>query len=131
MTRANILICIAIAVVSISFWALLNKQGSEPPWPKRIQGFSFSPMQAWNDQAEHNLPTVAEIESDLKLVSDKTYAIRLYTTEGVLAEIPSLAKKYGLNVTLGAWLDKNLEENERQIETVIRLAKENFLDTEV
>jgi len=126
MTRANILICIAIAVVSISFWALLNKQGSEPPWPKRIQGFSFSPMQAWNDQAEHNLPTVAEIESDLKLVSDKTYAIRLYTTEGVLAEIPSLAKKYGLNVTLGAWLDKNLEENERQIETVIRLAKENY-----
>lgn len=126
MTRANILICIAIAVVSISFWALLNKQESEPPWPKRIQGFSFSPMQAHNDQIEHNLPTVAEIESDLKLVSDKTYAIRLYTTEGVLAEIPALARKYGLNVTLGAWLDKNLEENDRQIETVIRLARENY-----
>ena len=125
MTRANILIGIAIAVVSISFWALLNRQETEPPWPKRIQGFSFSPMQAWNNQIEHNLPTVEEIESDLKLVSDKTYAIRLYTTEGVLAEIPALAKKYGLNVSLGAWIDKNLEENERQIETVIRLAKEN------
>lgn len=126
MTRANILICIAIAVVSISFWALLNRQETEPPWPKRIQGFAFSPMQAWNNQIEHNLPTVEEIESDLKLVSDKTYAIRLYTTEGVLAEIPALAQKYGLNVTLGAWIDKNLEENERQIETVIRLAKENY-----
>ena len=126
MTRANILICIAIAVVSITFWAFLNKQEAEPPWPKRIQGFSFSPMQAWNDQIEHNLPTVAEIESDLKLVSDKTYAIRLYTVEGVLAEIPALAQKYNLNVTLGAWLDKNLEENEHQIETVIRLAKENY-----
>jgi exo-beta-1,3-glucanase (GH17 family)/cellulose synthase/poly-beta-1,6-N-acetylglucosamine synthase-like glycosyltransferase len=125
MTRANILIGIAIAVVSISFWALLNRQESEPPWPKRIQGFAFSPMQAWNNQIEHNLPTAEEIESDLKLVSDKTYAIRLYTTEGVLAEIPALAKKYGVNVSLGAWIDKNLEENERQIETVIRLAKEN------
>ena len=125
MTRANILIGIAIVVVSISFWALLNRQETEPPWPKRIQGFSFSPMQAWNNQIEHNLPTVEEIESDLKLVSDKTYAIRLYTTEGVLAEIPALAKKYGLNVSLGAWIDKNLEENERQVETVIRLAKEN------
>ena len=125
MTRANILIGIAIAVVSISFWALLNRQESEPPWPQRIQGFAFSPMQAWNNQIEHNFPTIEEIESDLKLVSDKTYAIRLYTTEGVLAEIPALARKYGLNVSLGAWIDKNLEENERQIETVIRLAKEN------
>jgi exo-beta-1,3-glucanase (GH17 family)/cellulose synthase/poly-beta-1,6-N-acetylglucosamine synthase-like glycosyltransferase len=126
MTRANILICIAIAVVSISFWALLNRQETEPPWPKRIQGFSFSPMQAWNDQIEHNLPTAEEIESDLKLVADKTYAIRLYTVEGVLAEIPAMAQKHGLNVTLGAWLDKNLEENEHQIETVIRQAKENY-----
>jgi exo-beta-1,3-glucanase (GH17 family)/cellulose synthase/poly-beta-1,6-N-acetylglucosamine synthase-like glycosyltransferase len=126
MTRANILIAIAIAVVSISFWAMLNRQEVEPPWPKRIQGFSFSPMQAWNDQSAHNLPTREEIEADLKLVSDKTHAIRLYTVEGVLAEIPAMAQKYGLNVTLGAWLDKDLEENERQIETVIRLAKENY-----
>ena len=125
MTRVNVLIGIAIAVVSISFWALLNRQETEPPWPKRIQGFSFSPMQAWNNQIEHNLPTAEEIESDLKLVSDKTYAIRLYTTEGVLAEIPAMAAKYGLNVSLGAWIDKNLEENERQVETVIRLAREN------
>jgi len=126
MTRANILIAIAIAVISISFWAMLNRQENEPPWPKRIQGFSFSPMQAWNDQSAHNLPTKEEIDGDLKLVSDKTHAIRLYTTEGVLAEIPAMAQKYGLNVTLGAWLDKNLEENDRQIETVIRLAKENY-----
>lgn len=125
MTRANILIAIAIAVVSISFWAMLNKQEVEPPWPKRIQGFSFSPMQAWNDQSRHNLPTVEEIDADLKLVADKTHAIRLYTVEGVLAEIPAMAQKHGLNVTVGAWIDKNLEENERQIETVIRLAKEN------
>ena len=83
-------------------------------------------MQAWNDQSAHNLPTKEEIDGDLKLVSDKTHAIRLYTTEGVLAEIPAMAQKYGLNVTLGAWLDKNLEENDRQIETVIRLAKENY-----
>ncbi|GAB6190488.1 glycosyltransferase family 2 protein [Desulfocastanea catecholica] len=127
MTRANILIGIAIAVVSISFWALLNRPETEPPWPSRIQGFSFSPMQAWNDPTkEKKQPTEAEIEADLKLLADTTNAIRTYTVEGVQAKIPALARKHGLNVTLGAWLSDDLEENEEQIETVIRLARENY-----
>lgn len=126
MTKPNILICIAIAVFSISFWSLLNRPEIEPPWPTRIQGFSFSPMQAWNNPIEKNFPTEEDIEGDLTLLADKTNAIRTYTVEGVQARIPVLAQKYGLNVTLGAWLDKNMETNEQEIETVIRLARENY-----
>jgi exo-beta-1,3-glucanase (GH17 family)/cellulose synthase/poly-beta-1,6-N-acetylglucosamine synthase-like glycosyltransferase len=126
MTRANILISIAIAVVSISFWAFFNQPEIEPPWPSRIQGFSFSPMQAWNDPTKQEMPTEAEIESDLQLLANTTNAIRTYTVEGVQAKIPALARKYGINVTLGAWLSEDLEQNEQQIETVIRLAKENY-----
>jgi exo-beta-1,3-glucanase (GH17 family)/glycosyltransferase involved in cell wall biosynthesis len=126
MTRANILICIAIAVVSISFWALLNRPEIEPPWPDHIQGFSFSPMRAWNNPLEQNLPTAEEIDLDLQLLAGKTNAIRTYSVEGVQAQIPALALKHGLNVTLGVWIDKNLEKNEQQIETVIRLARENY-----
>ncbi len=127
MTRANILISIAIAVVSISFWALLNRPEIEPPWPSRIQGFSFSPMQAWNDptkeKKELKQPTADEIEADLKLLANTTNAIRTYTVEGVQAKIPALARKYGINVTLGAWLSKDLKKNDQEIESVIRLAK--------
>ncbi|MBA3012864.1 MAG: glycosyltransferase, partial [Proteobacteria bacterium] len=126
MTRLNILICIAIAVVSISFWSLLNRPEIEPPWPNRIQGFSFSPMQAWNNPMEKRFPTEKEIDGDLKLLADKTNAIRTYSVEAVQEKIPALAQKHGLNVTLGAWLGKNLEANEQQIETVIRLARENY-----
>ncbi len=127
MTRANILIGIAIAVVSISFWALLNRPETEPPWPSRIQGFSFSPMQAWNDPTKKKKqPTVEEIEADLKLLANTTNAVRTYTVEGVQAKIPALARKHGLNVTLGAWLSKDLQQNDEQIQTVIRLARENY-----
>lgn len=126
MTRSNIILCIAIAVISISFWSLLNRPEAEPPWPVRIQGFSFSPMQAWNNPMVKKFPTEAEIEGDLKLLAGRTNAVRIYTVEGVLAQVPALAQKYGLNVALGAWLGKNLEENEYQIETVIRLARENY-----
>jgi len=83
-------------------------------------------MQAWNNPMVKKFPTEAEIEGDLKLLSGKTNAIRTYTVEGVLARIPALAQKYDLNVTLGAWLGKDLAANEQQIETVIRLARENY-----
>ena len=126
MTRVNILISIAIAVISITFWGLMNRPEIEPPWPSRIQGFSFSPMQAWNDPTKEKQPTEEEIEADLKLLAHTTNAIRTYTIEGVQAKIPALAQKYGLNVTLGAWLSKDLAANEQQIATVIRLAKENY-----
>ncbi len=126
MTKANFLISIAIAVVSISFWGLLNRPEIEPPWPSRIQGFSFSPMQAGHDPTKKKQPTEAEIESDLKLLADTTNAVRSYTVEGSQAKIPVLARKYGINVTLGAWISEDMKANEEQITTVIRLAKENY-----
>lgn len=126
MRRVNILICIAVAIIFVSFWAFLNKPEIEPPWPKRIQGFSFSPMRAGNDPVKHNLPSESEIEADLRLLSGKTNAVRTYSVEGVQAKIPELAAKYRLNVTLGAWIGPDLEQNEQQLEEVIRLAKENY-----
>ncbi len=126
MRKSNILICIAVAAIFVSFWAYLNRPEVEPPWPKRIQGFSFSPMRPGNDPVKHILPTESEVEADLKLLSGKTNAIRTYSVEGVQAGIPRLAAEYGLNVTLGAWIGPDLEENERQLEEVIRLARENY-----
>ncbi len=126
MNRANILTCIAVAVVSICCWAALNRSEIEPAWPDRIQGFSFSPLRPGNDPAKEVLPTVTEIDADLQLLAGKTNAIRTYSVADVQSEIPALARRYGINVTLGVWLDSDLEQNEKQIETVIRLAREQY-----
>ncbi|MFA5904746.1 MAG: hypothetical protein WC836_12500, partial [Desulfobacula sp.] len=64
----NVFICIAVAVIFFSFWFLMNRPEIEPSWPSRIQGFSFSPMQEWNNPMEKNFPTEEEIEGDLKLL---------------------------------------------------------------
>ncbi|MCX5877365.1 MAG: beta-(1-3)-glucosyl transferase, partial [Deltaproteobacteria bacterium] len=125
MTRANILIAIAIAVISSSIWASVNQPGQEPRWPNRIQGFSFSPFRDEQSAIDHILPTEEEIDADLALLAKKTHAVRTYTQEGTLAEIPRLARKHGLNVTLGAWLTSDLERNEGELETAIRVANEN------
>ncbi len=104
MSRVNFLICTAIAVICISFWALLNRPEQEPPWPSRIQGFSFSPFREGQSAIDGIMPSEAEIDSDLALLADKTNAIRTYTVQGVQARIPAMARKHKLNVTLGAWI---------------------------
>jgi len=126
MNRSNILIAIAIAIVFISFWALLNRPEQEPPWPDRIQGFSFSPYREDQSAVEHITPSLEEIDADLKLLAGKVHAVRTYTVEGPMAEVPCLAREHGLNVTLGAWLDTNLEMNEKEVENLIRIARENY-----
>jgi len=126
MNRANILISIAIAVICLSLWALFNQPETEPPWPERIQGFSFSPFREGQSAIEHILPSAEEIDRDLALLAEKTHAVRTYTMEGTLAQVPELASKHGLNVTLGAWIDKDPEKNEREIEKLIAVARENY-----
>ena len=102
MLRPNLVITLAIALLTLMIWNLLGGSSSEPPWPNRIQGFSFSPVRAWHDPSLGRYPSEAEIEADLSLLSDKTYAVRSYSVSGSYQEIPRLAEKHGLNVALGA-----------------------------
>lgn len=126
MTRANILIAIAVAVISISFWAFLNQPAQEPPWPERIQGFSFSPLREGQSAVTHILPSEDEIDADLALLAGRTHAVRTYSVEEVLGRIPALAAKHGINVTLGAWIGADPEKNEAELNTLIRVARANY-----
>ena len=126
MSKVNFLICTAIAIICISFWALLNRPEQEPPWPSRIQGFSFSPFQQGQNAIDGIMPSEAEINSDLALLADKTNAIRTYTVQGFQANIPTMARKHKLNVALGAWISADLERNEAEIATVIQLTLDNW-----
>jgi exo-beta-1,3-glucanase (GH17 family)/cellulose synthase/poly-beta-1,6-N-acetylglucosamine synthase-like glycosyltransferase len=129
MNRANILIIIAIAIISSSIWGWLNRPEQETPWPARIQGFAFAPMRLGQSPVEHLLPTPEEIDADLALLAGKTHAVRTYTVEGSLGVIPRLAQGHGLNVTVGAWLDGDLEKNEVEIARLLEITRANYANT--
>jgi cellulose synthase/poly-beta-1,6-N-acetylglucosamine synthase-like glycosyltransferase/exo-beta-1,3-glucanase (GH17 family) len=52
-----------------------------------------------------------------------TRAIRLYSSTGGQELVPGIAAQYGLRVTVGAWIDKNKDRNEREIRSAIDLAR--------
>ncbi len=126
MKTSSVIIAVAIAILSVSLWALANRPEQEPPWPTRIQGFSFSPFRSHQTPLYGKYPNERQLEADLALLEGKTHAIRTYTVESSLAKIPALAQKYGMNVALGIWIDDNDERNEAYLQTMEQIVSTQF-----
>jgi exo-beta-1,3-glucanase (GH17 family)/cellulose synthase/poly-beta-1,6-N-acetylglucosamine synthase-like glycosyltransferase len=122
-TLPGLLIAAAFATLTFAIWAFLNRPTAEPPWPSRIQGFAFSPFHANEDPTRSEMPTDAEIDSDLKLLDGKVNVIRTYSALGVLGDVPQLAARHNINVALGAWIADHHERNEHELEAAIELAR--------
>ncbi len=125
MNRSSLFITLMMGGLAVLLWAVVNRPGIEPEWPVKIQGFSFSPMRSDDDPMRKIFPSVAEIDEDLALLSGDAYAIRTYTVEDTLGEVPRLAGAHGLNVALGAWIGESPEANQREIERLIQVYREN------
>ncbi len=125
MKTSSVIITIAIAILSVSLWALANRPEQEPPWPTRIQGFSFSPFRYDQSPLKFVYPSESQIDADLALLSGKTHAIRTYSVESFLAKVPELAQKHGINVALGVWIDDDYESNAADMQTMFQVANQN------
>ncbi len=122
---SGFLIVVLFAMLTVAAWGYANRPTSEPALPRVIHGFAFQPYQKDQDAIAGEDPTVAQIDADLKLLAGTTRAVRTYSSIGTLGEIPALARKHGLKVMLGSWIDSDRERNDREIEAAIRLANAN------
>lgn len=121
MRKDSFIIFITVALLTISFWALINRPETEPAWPAKIKGFAFAPFHEGQSAMERIYPSVEQIDADLALLAGHTHAVRTYSVDGTLGEIPQLARKYGINVALGGWLDEDRERNEKEIARLLEI----------
>lgn len=120
MNRSSILIAIIMGVLTLMLWALVNAPDPEPSWPGKVQGFSFSPMRGIKSP-EEDMPTPAQIREDVELLAGKVHALRTYTVQGTFGSIPALAEEFDMNVSLGAWISKDVEANKVEIQRLLEL----------
>src|SRR5271170_256472 len=114
-----------VACVHAGMWALLKPEGKAPAFNSQLASVSYSPFKDSAHPDYGPRPTVEQIRADLKAIAPYTRAIRTYSSTGGGELVPAIAAEFGLKVTVGAWLDKNQDRNEREIRAALDLARHN------
>ncbi len=123
--RLRILFALAMMLgASVLFWASRDYSVVAPNWDGQVRGIAYTPSHVYSDTARKNV-TPEQIDRDLTQLSQITGHIRTYTVADGMDKVPEVARRHGMTVSLGIWLDPDLVKNQVEIETGIRTALEN------
>ena len=113
-----------IAAANVALWAWLNQPVQVPEYDGKIGGFAYVPYQRFQSPLREIFPTADDIDADFKLLATRTDHIRTYSAIENPA-IPALAKKYGIKVLGGTFLDRRWQRNEDEISALIDSTRRN------
>ena len=123
--RAVVAVLFAVTALHAAMWGVLRDKQDAPDFKGILPSVSYAPFEGTAHPDVDNVPNADKIRADLKKLSGITRAIRLYSSTGGVELVPPIAAEFGLKVTVGAWIDKNAERNEREISAAINLARRN------
>lgn len=123
--RAVVAVLLCVTAAHAALWGVLREKQQAPDFRGVLPSVSYAPFEGSGHPDVNNIPSVEKIRADLKKLAPLTRAIRLYSSTGGVELVPPIAAEFGLKVTVGAWIDKNTERNEREIQAAISLAKRN------
>src|ERR1700757_4142807 len=114
-----------VACVHAGMWALLRPEQKAPDFNGQLASVSYAPFVNSSHPDSGERPTPEQIRADLTAIAPYTHAIRMYSSTGGAELVPPIAAEFGLKVTVGAWIDKDKDRNQREIESAINLARKN------
>ena len=123
--RTVVAVLALVACVHAGLWALLRTKEVAPDFTGQLASVSYAPFADSSHPDTGQRPTAEQIRADLKAIAPYTRAIRTYSSTGGAELVPPIAAEFGLKVTVGAWIDKDKERNEREIRSALDLARHN------
>lgn len=91
-----------------------------------VHGFCFSLYE--EGQKPGDIISEAQVRRRMEILRPYTKWIRSFSCTEGNEFIPIVAKEYGLNTLVGAWLGNDPEVNRREVEGLIKLAGEGMVD---
>jgi exo-beta-1,3-glucanase (GH17 family)/cellulose synthase/poly-beta-1,6-N-acetylglucosamine synthase-like glycosyltransferase len=123
--RAVVAVLLFVTAAHAALWGGLREQQQAPEFRGILPSVSYAPFDGTGHPDVDNLPNADKIRADVKKLAPMARAIRLYSSTGGVEMVPPIANEVGLKVTVGAWIDKNVDRNEREMLSAIELAKRN------
>ena len=122
--RLAIALAIAAGVAFIQYWIWqqFNHGAEFIGTNQSIKGFAYNGFQRDQSPLKQSYPTREQLAGDLDLLARMSDGLRTYGMTD-MPELLDLAGEREMNVTAGAWLDPDVEKNEREITAVIDAAR--------
>ncbi len=119
---AALAIALCIAGINFVVWQMFHAQVQAPDHDGPVAGLSYNGADRWQSPIKGQRPSATNLDQDLALLSRHTRRIRTYSAADH-PELPAIARKHGLQVMLGAWIDERLDGNQRELAAAIDLAR--------
>ena len=92
----------------------------------KMHGICFSPYEGTQEPGDPI--SEAQVRRKLEMLAPYTQWIRVFSCTQGNEIIPRLAKEYGFNTLVGAWLGEEKNKNEQELEGLIALANAGYVD---
>src|ERR1700686_3842250 len=122
--RAVVAVLLLVSAVHAAMWGVLRERQQAPDFKGILPSASYAPFERGHIVAD-SIADSEKVRADLKKLSTLTRAVRLYSSTEGNELVPPIAAEFGLKVTVGAWINKDVERNEREIEAAVNLARHN------
>lgn len=91
-----------------------------------IHGIGFSPYEEGQEPGDQI--TEAQIRRRMEIIKPYTKWVRSFSCTDGNELIPKIAHEYGIKTLVGAWLGTDEEKNEKEIQSLIKVAREGYVD---
>ena len=91
-----------------------------------IHGISFSAY--LENQSPGSIISEEQIETRMKIIKPYVKWVRSFSCVDGNEHIPRIAHKHGIKTLVGAWLGDDAEKNQKEVESIIKVAKEGNAD---
>src|SRR5712671_3415006 len=122
--RAVVAVLLFVTAAHAALWGLLQEKQQAPDFRGILPSLSYPPFEPGHTVAD-SIADSEKVRADLKKLSTLTRAVRLYASTEGNELVPPIAAEFGMKVTVGAWIDKDSNRNNREIEAAINLARRN------
>jgi exo-beta-1,3-glucanase (GH17 family)/cellulose synthase/poly-beta-1,6-N-acetylglucosamine synthase-like glycosyltransferase len=121
---AALLLAAVVAAMNYLLWSWAGVAVPAPDVATRVNGLTYAPFARTDAPWIRHAPAAQTMAADLEQLATITQHIRTYSA-AQFPELPALAARFGLQLTLGAWLDKDWASNEREITAALSLAAQH------
>ncbi len=121
--RSIAFVVATVVCLHAGLWAVLRGEATAPDVIERLASVSYAPFAEGEGAKLTQDERAAQIRSDMARLERLTKSVRTYSSTDGAELTAGIAGEFGMKATVGAWIDKNEDRNEREIANAVEVAK--------